>query len=142
MRRSLAPDALNEQWELDVFGGGEDGDQIEGLKDEADFFAAQRGGLRGAESRGVDALDEDAAAGGLVDAADQVQQGGFAAAAGAGDGEEFAGIDAEADVVEGGDRAVIQGKFAGDLLNADEWVGWSHRAVLPFQGVIVRWSGR
>ena len=44
---------------------------------------------------------------------------------------------AEADMVEGGHRAVVEGKSAGDLLNTDKWVGWSHRAVLPFQGVIV-----
>ena len=135
----MALDALNQQRVFDIFAGGEDGDEVEGLKDEADFFAAESGGLGGAEPGGVDSLDEDAAAGGLVDATDQVQQGGLAAAAGAGDGEEFAGIDAKVDVVEGGYGAVVEGKFAGDLFNADEWVGGSHRALLPFQGVIVRW---
>ena len=75
----------------------------------------------GAEAGGVHAVDEDAAAGGLVDAADQVEQGRFAAAAGAGDGEEFAAIDGEAEAVEGGNGAVVEGKTAGDLLDADEW---------------------
>src|SRR6185503_14045711 len=32
-------EALNEQRVFDIFGGGEDGNEIEGLKDEADLFA-------------------------------------------------------------------------------------------------------
>lgn len=107
----VGTEALDEQRVLDVFGGRKDGDQIEGLKDEADFFAAQGRGLRGGKARGVGAGDEDAAAGGLVDAADEVQQGGFAAAAGAGDGQEFAGVYLETDVVEGGDGAVVEGNL-------------------------------
>ncbi len=114
--------SLNQQGVLNVFAGGEDGDEVEGLKDEADLFAAQHRGLRRTETRGVHSVDENAAAGGLVDAPDEVQQGRFAATAGAGDGEEFASIDAEVDLVEGGYGAVVEGKSPRDLFNADEWV--------------------
>src|ERR1700739_2085020 len=135
-------DALNKEWVFHVLAGSEDGDEVEGLKNEAYLFPPQNGGLRGVEPRGVGTGDEDAAAGGPVDAANQVQQSGFAAAAGAGDGKKFAGIDAETDVIEGRYRAVVERNLPRDLLNAYEWIGWGHRAVLPFQSGLLLWSGR
>src|SRR5579863_7374168 len=39
-------DSLDEQRVFDVFGSGEDGNQVEGLEDEADSFAAKGRGLR------------------------------------------------------------------------------------------------
>ena len=107
-------ESLNEQRVLDVLGSGEDGNEIEGLEDVSRFF---RGGAAevcgGREAGGVDAFDEDAAGGGLVDAADQVEQGGFAAAAGAGDGEEFAGAMVRLSAIEGGDCAVVEREYGG-----------------------------
>ena len=85
-----------------------------------------RAGLR---LRRIHAVDENASAGGLVDAADEVEQGGFAAAAGAGDGQEFAGFDLEADIIEGGDGVVVEGKSARNPVNVNEGGGWSHRGL-------------
>jgi hypothetical protein len=122
-------ESLDEERVLDVFGGGEDRDKVEGLKDEADLLAAENRGLRRAEAGGVCALDEDAAGGGLVNAADEVEEGGFSAATGARDGEKFATVNCEAEAVEGGDEAMVEGEAAGDLLDTDEGVRRIHRAL-------------
>src|SRR6185369_11838700 len=66
-------DTLNEQRELNIFTGCEDGNEIEGLKNETDRFAAQLRGASRAECARVDAVDENATGGGLVDAADEVE---------------------------------------------------------------------
>jgi hypothetical protein len=134
-----AIEALDQQREFDVLGGREDRDQIEGLKDEADFFATEDGGLGGSEAGRVYALNEDPAAGGFVDAADQVQEGRFAAATGTGDGEKFTGFDGEAQFVEGRHGAMVEGKAAGDLLDADECVRCAHRALFLSRAVFLLW---
>ena len=46
-------EALDEKGILDVFGGREDRNQIEGLEDEADSFAAKGRGLRGTQARSL-----------------------------------------------------------------------------------------
>src|SRR4051812_42315492 len=78
----LCAETLHQQWKLHILSSGEDGDQIESLKHESDLLAAQISGAREAQGAGVDTLDADSAAGGLVDTADQVQQGRFSAPAG------------------------------------------------------------
>ncbi len=78
----LRADSLNQQRELHVFTGRENRNQVECLKDKANLLPAQVGHAAGAQRGCVGTLDSDAAAGGLIDAADQVQQGGLAAAAG------------------------------------------------------------
>ena len=114
-------DALDQQREFDVFSRGEDGDEVEGLKDESDFDAAEGGEARRAEFGCIDTLDEDAAGGGLVDATDEVEQRGLAAAAGAGDGQELAGGDVEAGVAQGADKAMVKWEVSGDCFDADKF---------------------
>jgi hypothetical protein len=63
---------LDQQRELDILSGCENGNEVEGLKDEADLFPAQVGKPTGAQGSGVGAFNADAATGGPVDAADQV----------------------------------------------------------------------
>ena len=111
---------LNQQWVLDIFASGKHGDEVEGLKDEADLLPAEERSLGRAELRSVSTVDEDVTAGGLIDAANEIEQGRFPAAAGTGDGEEFASIDAEAHIVEGGDGVVVERKSPGNLFNADK----------------------
>src|SRR5258708_34967951 len=74
-------DTLNKQRVLDVFACSEDRNEVEGLKDKADLFAAKGRCAGGNQLRGVYTFNEDAAGGGLVDAADKIQQGGFVASA-------------------------------------------------------------
>ena len=50
---------------------------------------------------------EHLAAGGGIESAEQVQQGGFAAAAGSADGDEFAGSDGEVDAAQRFDAAFV-----------------------------------
>ena len=123
-------DALDEQRILDVFAGREDGDQVEGLKDEADLFAAEESEVCEGLSREVSVPSMRMRP--LVGLSMQPIR--------------FSSVDLplplgpemarnspasmlEADVVEGSDGAVVKGKSAGDLVNADEWVGWSHRGL-------------
>lgn len=82
--------------EGDVFGEG--GAEEEGfLRDEADGGAE----LGEAESTDVDAVEEDAAGGGVEQPGEEVEEGGLAGAGFADDGGGFAGRDGEGDVVEG-----------------------------------------
>ena len=60
-----------------------------------------------------DAVDADAAAGGLVDAADQVQQGRFAASAGPGNRQKLARGHAQAGMIQRRHVAVVQRETCG-----------------------------
>src|SRR5690606_38306906 len=51
------------------------------------------------------AVEEEPARGRIVDAADQVEDGGLAGAVGADDGEDLAALHGEADVIDGADAA-------------------------------------
>ena len=66
---------------------------------------ARRVRVRSASVEGgeVDAIDEDGAGGGPGEAAEDVEEGGFAGAGGADDSDELAGSDGEVDLAKGGD---------------------------------------
>src|ERR1700675_4001518 len=78
--------AVNELRDGDVALGGERGEQVEALEDEADFAAAQFGARGIAHFREVVAIDENFSLGGLGESADDVEKGRLAAARGAHDG--------------------------------------------------------
>ena len=63
--------------DLDIAHGGEGGEQIELLEDKADAIFAEAGALSIVKSGEVDAIDDDAALGGLGKAAEQVKERGF-----------------------------------------------------------------
>src|SRR6185369_14824593 len=86
---------LEEQRELDVLEDAEDAHQVEALKDEADGVEPEAGQLALAEGGGVLPDDADGAAGGDVDAADEVEEGGLAAPGGTGDRDELAPVDVQ-----------------------------------------------
>ena len=89
--------------ESDIAGDGEVGEQGAFLEDHSDaaFFGAlvDAGAVHGA------AGDADFAGVGGVKAGDEAEGGGFAAAAGAEEAEDFARLEAEVDAGDGGDRA-------------------------------------
>ncbi|EFG64164.1 DNA-damage-inducible protein D [Streptomyces sp. SPB074] len=62
-----AGDLAQAQGDLDVLGGGEDGDEAEGLEDEADAFAAQGEQAVLVEGGEVGVVDDDAAGAGGVE---------------------------------------------------------------------------
>src|SRR5271163_4424532 len=87
--------AMNILRDGDVAFGGERGQQIKTLEDEADFVAAELGTLGIAHGGKIVAVDENSSFGGFRQAADNVEQGRFAAARGTHDGYGFAGLDFE-----------------------------------------------
>ena len=86
---------VHENGQGDVFDDIEGGDEVVELVDEADLPAAEDGQFFTALGVDVLAVQIDVAAGGDVHTADDVQEGGFAAAGGADDGDEFALFDSE-----------------------------------------------
>ena len=105
VRPVLSVQSAGQHGHLYVFQGVEGGQQIEGLEDEADVFGAVAVQIdMGSEQR---VLKEDLAAGGRVETANQLQEGGFAAAAGAADGHVFTGMDGEIDAAQGLDASLV-----------------------------------
>src|SRR6202022_5087908 len=84
--------SVNELGDGDVAFGGEIRKQIETLKHEANFVATEPGALGVAHGSEFVAVDEDGAFGSLSHAADNVEQGRFAAAGGAHDRYGLAGL--------------------------------------------------
>jgi hypothetical protein len=93
-----------------IFEDGTVRQEVEGLEDEADAPAAQSGALFIAEGRRVCAVKQVAAAGGAVEAADDIEQRRFARAGGAGDGQPLAWLQAQVDIYEG-----VNGRLAAKL---------------------------
>ena len=90
------------------------------LENESDGAAAQIGEFVGAQMRDVFFIDEDFTAAGSVDAADQVQHGGFAAARRPGDGEENTGLDGQCYIIEGLNDLLAEQIFLEDTLDSDD----------------------
>jgi hypothetical protein len=95
------PDAGADQRDLDVDPGGQVGEQVVVLEDEADdvavIAAVRRFGDR-------DAVHLDPAGCGLVEVADDRQQRGFARAGRAGEDDELPRFERQRDAVDGDDR--------------------------------------
>ena len=111
--------AAEEEGQFDVFHGGHGGEEIEKLEDDAEAVAAVggEGGVVGAVKG--EPVDGDFAGGRLVESAEKIEQGAFAATAGSGHGNEFRGGDLEAQVAQGVHFAGGRGINAGDMAQAD-----------------------
>src|SRR6266516_599273 len=88
------------EWHLNVFAGGERRDQVERLEHHADLLVANGGEPALAHARDLDPIDEDLAAGRVVEPGDDAEQRAFAAARRPDDAHELAALDAEADAVQ------------------------------------------
>src|SRR5216683_1475863 len=86
--------------EHDVLDGGEIRDHMELLEDEADGLGADMVEFRGAEVGDVSSVKPDFAAGGPVEASDQIDQGALAGTGRAHHREPLALRDGERDVVK------------------------------------------
>ena len=86
--------------DLDVLLGGEGGEQVVLLEDEADGALAEIVALGVGHVGEVASIDGDAAGGGRGEAAEDVEEGRLAGAGGADDGEELAAGDIHGDAVE------------------------------------------
>ena len=87
----------DEEGELDVFPRREHRNEVEGLKDEPDGVQAKVGELPVGHGGDVPAVDIDRALGGVIDAADDVEERGFAAPRRPDNGDEIALFDGEVD---------------------------------------------
>ena len=106
------------QREGDVFAGGEGGDEIELLKDDADAAAAEEGELAFGHSGERFTGNFYEAGRRAVQGRAEVEQGGFAGTGGAHDGKKFAGGHGEINATERGNfafsLAIVFGK-TGDF---------------------------
>ena len=73
------------------------------MKDEAHLAVADVGQLFFVHGADQGAVEFQGARGGLVETADDVHQSALAAAGGAGDGDEFSGLDVQVHAVQGMD---------------------------------------
>ena len=92
---------VQQQRHFDVLIGRQGGDEGKELEDKADRAAAHIGALVAVELADVLAVDEHLPAGGLVQAADQLQQGGLARAGRPDQGGKFAAFDGQVDAAQG-----------------------------------------
>ena len=106
-------------WEEDIFLGGERGDELVALEDEADFGAANPCHVVFCEVGDVCAIEKDAAGSWGVETSEQAEQGALAAAGGPHDGDELAMWDGEADSLEDLHQVCPGFDFAGDCVNFD-----------------------
>ena len=108
--------------DLDVAHCAEGGQQIEALEDEADFGTTHLSALAVGELGKVDAVDQDRAAGGVGETAEDVEEGGLARAGWADDGDELAWLDSEVNFAEGGDFEFAGAVGFAEVLSENDWL--------------------
>jgi hypothetical protein len=124
---------------FNVAHGGERGQQVEALEDEADLGAAGLGAFCVGEGGEVDAVDQHRAAGGAGETAKDVEEGGFAGAGGTDDGDELAWCDGEVDLAEGGNFQLAGAVGLAQIAGEDD--GLRRREVALRRRVKRRCSG-
>jgi 23S rRNA pseudouridine1911/1915/1917 synthase len=108
-----------QEGQFGVLDGRHGRKEIEKLEDNAEAFAAVsgEGGIVGPVES--EAVHVDFAGGRLVESAEQVEQGAFAAPAGSGHGNEFGGGDLQSEIAQGVHFAGGRGINAGDMAEVD-----------------------
>jgi hypothetical protein len=108
---------------LDVFEGGEFLEEKVELEDEADFLVAEEGEFVLVEIGDDLAGDFDGAVVGLIEEAEEIEEGAFTAAGRAHDGVDALGVEMERDVVEDLDAIFILAEESVDAFAAEDEVG-------------------
>lgn len=96
------PAAVDPRHDLELFGGGEGGQEVGLLEDDADPAAAQAGEFAAGQGLGGRAVDRDGAGVGGDEGRGHREEAGLPAAGGADDGGQRALGDLKGDLVEGG----------------------------------------
>ena len=108
------------QGQLDVFENSKRVEQLEGLKNEADFIAAE-GGERGVvQGGGGDAIQQDGAESGEIHGSGEIEKSGLAAAAAAHKGDKFAATHLQRNVLQGEYRLAIGDVVFADVLEGND----------------------
>jgi hypothetical protein len=115
----LAGGAAEFGGEQDVFFGGEGGDELVALENEPELAAAQAGEAVFRQADDLFAVEEDAAGGGVIESGEEAEEGAFAAAGGAHDGDELAGRDVEIEAAEDIDPVGGGGDGLGESTHPD-----------------------
>ena len=118
--------ALIKERDVDVLDDGELVDEVVGLEDEAERAAAKGGELVVIHRGDVLPAEEIFAGGRAVEAAEDVEEGGFSRAGRAHDGDVGTGFDDETDAAERVNLDVAHRVGLVELLDADDFAG-SHR---------------
>ena len=100
-------------------------EKIESLKDETNFPVAYGGEFLLAEFGNFGALEHVAAAGRLVQAAENIHERGLAAAAGSHDRDELAALDGDADSAQSMHASFTQIVILVDVLHANDLAAFS-----------------
>src|ERR1700756_3054416 len=93
------------------------------LEDEAYFFGAIAYKPGFVEACNLLAIDDDAAGGGSVEPAENVDQRSFARTRRAHESDPLSGLNVEGDAAEGAERAV----FLNEVLEDNLWLRWRRR---------------
>jgi hypothetical protein len=96
----FAGDVFVGEGELEIFEDGEIVDEVVALEDKADVGFVQFVAMFDAELVDGFAVEKIFAGPGAIEHSENTEQGGFAGAAGAHDGDEFAGSDVQGDAAE------------------------------------------
>ena len=108
------------QRQQQVFLDGQSRDQVEKLKHETDMTAAEKGAFDLVQTGYNPIIDTDGAGVGQVDAAEQVQQGGFAGAGLAEQGNELATVDIQIQVGEDDSSVIAFGVVFAQVADRDK----------------------
>ena len=98
-------------------------EQMVALEDKPEVIPAQFRQLFIAQRAGLDAVDLVAAGGGVVQAAEDIHQGGFARTRGTDDRDHFAGMNRQVDALECDELALAGHETAGNALELQQGLG-------------------
>src|SRR5690606_29027605 len=121
--------------EGDVLEGGEGGDEVERLEDEADAVAPQLGHPLVGQGRQIGVADEDRSGGRAVETCEAVHEGRLARSGGTHDRGELTGGEIRGHTVEGVNRGFSGSVDLLQVLGAGCWgrVQW-HAPIFPVPG--------
>ncbi len=102
-----------------VFEGGEGGQKIEGLKDEADLTASDSGEPALVQAPEIGTVQPDASPGGIIHAPAKMQQGRLAAPGGSRQGDELSFFQGQVHLPHGNHGGLSLGVGLSDSLGAE-----------------------
>jgi hypothetical protein len=114
-----AGEGCEREGEFDIFAGGEHGNEVIHLEDEADMAGSPFGEFAFGGASEVLSADDDGPGGRAVESGDEIEEGGFAGPGRSHESEVAAGFDAEVHSGEDGDDDLVAAEFFTDVLNLD-----------------------